>query len=231
MIDCPSPNHDDRAGTPISMIVLHYTGMESADAALQRLTDAEAKVSAHYLVDEDGTIKRLVDESRRAWHAGRSYWRGITNVNAASIGIEIVNPGHEWGYKPFAGPQMGAVLRLTAEITQRYAIKPAMVVGHSDVAPARKQDPGELFEWELLARNGLAYGPVKPIADPLWTDGGTLLALNRFGYDVTDGPAAVRAFQRHFRPSRIDGIIDGETRAILLTLLINEESESKAASA
>jgi len=227
MIDCPSPNYNDRMGTPVSMVVLHYTGMESADAALQRLTDPEAKVSSHYMVAEDGTVVRMVDEARRAWHAGRSYWRGITDVNSASVGIEIVNPGHEWGYRPFAGPQMGAVLRLTAEIVQRHGIKPAMVVGHSDVAPARKQDPGELFDWALLARNGLALGPVKPIADPLWTDGGTLLALNRFGYDVTDGPAAVRAFQRRFRPQRIDGVIDGETRGILLTLLIDEERAAK----
>lgn len=228
MIDRPSPNHDDRAGTPISMIVLHYTGMESADAALARLTDPDAKVSSHYVVAEDGAIMRLVDEGRRAWHAGKSYWREITDVNGASVGIEIVNPGHELGYRPFPGAQMGAVLRLTAEIARRHDIKPSMVVGHSDVATTRKQDPGELFEWGLLARNGLAYGPVKPIADPLWTDGGTLLALNRFGYDVSDGPAAVRAFQRRFRPGRIDGIIDGETRGILLTLLINEERDAKA---
>ena len=205
--------------------------MESADAALNRLTDPEAKVSSHYMVTEDGTVIRLVGEDRRAWHAGKSYWRGITDVNAASVGIEIVNPGHEFGYVPFAGPQMGAVLRLTQEIVKRHGIKPAMVVGHSDVAPTRKQDPGELFDWALLAKHGLAYGPVKPIADPHWTDGGTLQALNRFGYDVTDGPAAVRAFQRRFRPGRIDGIIDGETRAILLTLLINEEQDGKSAEA
>ncbi len=229
MIDCPSPNHDDRNGTPVSMIVLHYTGMESAEAALQRLTDAEAQVSSHYLVAEDGTVMRLVDESRRAWHAGKSYWRGITNVNAASVGIEIVNPGHEFGYVPFAAPQMAAVLQLTADIAKRHDVKPAMVVGHSDIAPTRKQDPGELFEWALLAKRGLAYGPVKPIADPHWTDGGTLQALNRFGYDVTDGPAAVRAFQRRFRPATIDGVIDGETRAILLTLLINEERAANPA--
>ncbi|MFC3714191.1 N-acetylmuramoyl-L-alanine amidase [Sphingoaurantiacus capsulatus] len=229
MIDCPSPNHDDRNRTPVTMIVLHYTGMESAAAALQRLTDAEAKVSSHYMVAEDGTVMRLVDESRRAWHAGKSYWRGITNVNAASVGIEIVNPGHEFGYIPFATPQMAAVLQLTAEIAKRHGVKPAMVVGHSDIAPARKQDPGELFDWPLLAKHGLAYGPVKPIADPHWTDGGTLQALNRFGYDVTDGPAAVRAFQRRFRPATIDGVIDGETRAILLSLLINEERAAKPA--
>ena len=229
MIDRPSPNFDERGGTPISMVVLHYTGMESADAALQRLTDPEAKVASHYMVTEEGAVVRMVDEAHRAWHAGKSYWRGITDVNSASVGIEIVNPGHEFGYRPFTGPQMGAVLRLTAEIVQRYSIKPCMVVGHSDVAPARKQDPGELFDWGLFARNGLALGPVKPIADPHWTDGGTLLALNRFGYEVTDGPAAVRAFQRRFRPNRVDGIIDGETRGILLTLLINEERAEKEA--
>jgi N-acetylmuramoyl-L-alanine amidase len=222
MIDCPSPNFDDRGNAPVTMLVLHYTGMESADAALQRLTDAEAKVSSHYMLAEDGTCFRLVPEEKRAWHAGRSYWRGTTNVNAASIGIEIVNPGHELGYRPFTDAQMDVLLPLVAEIVRRHGIEPAMVVGHSDIAPTRKVDPGELFDWPLLARHRLALGPVKPIADPHWTDPGTLQALHRFGYDVTDGPAAVRAFQRRFRPKTIDGIIDGETRGILLTLLIGE---------
>lgn len=225
MIDCPSPNHNERL-LPISMLVLHYTGMESADAALKRLIDPAAKVSAHYLIAEDGTVIRMVDESRRAWHAGRSYWRGITDVNSASIGIELVNPGHELGYQPFAEPQMGSLIRLTADVVKRHGIKPAMVVGHSDVAPDRKIDPGELFDWERLARFGLALGRPKLLGDPHWSDAGTLQALNRFGYDISDPVRAVAAFQRRFRQSIVDGVIDGETRAILLALLIAEERGS-----
>lgn len=223
MIETPSPNFDSRDGTPVSILVLHYTGMESADAALERLTDPAAKVSAHYLVAEDGTVIRMVAEDMRAWHAGLSYWRGIRNINAASIGIEIVNPGHEFGYRPFTEPQMQAVLLLVKDIVARHGIAPANVVGHSDVAPARKEDPGELFDWRLLARHKLALGPVKPVTDPHWTDAGTLMALERLGYDVADAVAAVRAFQRHFRPANFDGVIDGETRAILLSLLIADE--------
>lgn len=223
MIETPSPNFDSRDGTPITILVLHYTGMESADAALQRLADPTARVSAHYLVAEDGTVVRMVAEEMRAWHAGLSYWRGIRNINAASIGIEIVNPGHEFGYRPFTEPQMQAVLLLVKDIVGRYGIAAANVVGHSDVAPARKEDPGELFDWGLLARHKLALGPVKPVADPHWTDAGTLMALERFGYDVTDAVAAVRAFQRHFRPANFDGVIDGETRAVLLSLLIADK--------
>jgi N-acetylmuramoyl-L-alanine amidase len=219
MIDCPSPNHDART-LPVSMVVLHYTGMQSATAALQRLTDAEAKVSAHYMVAEDGNVLRLVDEERRAWHAGKSFWRGISDVNSASIGIEIVNPGHEFGYRPFPEAQMDALIPLLAEIVKRHGIRPGNVIGHSDIAPARKIDPGELFDWPRLARLGLAAAVPDAIADPHWTDAGMVLALERYGYDVTDGPAAIVAFQRRFRPSNIDGVVDGETRAILLGLLL-----------
>lgn len=223
MIECPSPNHDERS-LPISMLVLHYTGMADAASAIDRLTDADAKVSAHYVVTEDGQVFRLVDEVRRAWHAGRSEWRGITDINSASIGIEIVNPGHEFGYRPFPEEQMTALLPLVADIVARHGIEQANVVGHSDVAPARKIDPGELFDWDLLARHKLVLArPRKNLADPHWTPGGFLLALNRFGYDVNDGPAAVRAFQRRFRPETIDGIADGECRAILLSLLLARE--------
>ena len=228
MIACPSPHFDERDGTPVSILVLHSTGMESADAALQRLTDPAAKVSSHYMVAEDGTVMRLVPEDKRAWHAGASWWRGVKNVNSASVGIEIVNPGHEFGYRPFTAPQMEAVLLLTKEIVERHGILPINVVGHSDVAPARKDDPGELFDWPLLARHGLALGPVKPGADPLWSDAGTVMALERFGYDVADGAAAVRAFQRHFRPNNVDGVVDGETRAILLKLLIGDAAAAEA---
>lgn len=219
MIDCASPNHDERLAR-VSMVVLHYTGMPSATAALQRLTDTEAKVSAHYMIAEDGNVLRLVDENRRAWHAGKSSWRGITDVNSASVGIELVNPGHEYGYRPFPEPQMSALLPLLAQIIKRHGIKPGNVVGHSDVAPARKDDPGELFDWPRLAKLGLAAKIPKPVADPHWTPAGTLLALERYGYDVSVEMATVKAFQRRFRPANINGIIDGETRAILLALLL-----------
>ena len=223
IIECPSPNHDARA-SPVTMLVLHYTGMADAASAIERLTDPAAKVSSHYLVTEDGQVLRMVDETRRAWHAGLSSWRGVTDVNSASIGIEIVNPGHEFGYRPFPREQMEALLPLVADIVQRHGIARANVVGHSDVAPARKVDPGELFDWELLARHRLALArPRTGLADPHWTPGGFLLALDRFGYDVADGPAAVRAFQRRFRPETIDGIADGECRAILLSLLLDRE--------
>ncbi|MCA3256163.1 N-acetylmuramoyl-L-alanine amidase [Bradyrhizobium sp.] len=219
--EIPSPNFDERNGTPVTILVLHYTGMPTGEGALKTLTTPESKVSSHYLVMEDGAILRLVPEEKRAWHAGRSWWRGRRDVNADSVGIEIVNPGHEWGYRPFPDVQMASVLRLVKDIVERHGIKPIDVVGHSDIAPTRKEDPGELFDWALLARHGLALGPVKALADPHWTDAGTLMALERFGYDVTDGVAAIRAFQRHFRPSRVDGVIDGETRAVLLRLLID----------
>lgn len=220
IIETPSPNFDDRT-LPISMIVLHYTGMEDAASAIARLTDPDAKVSAHYLIAEDGQIVRMVDEDKRAWHAGKSYWRKIDNVNSASIGIEIVNPGHEFGYRPFPEPQIAALIPLMQEITLRYKITRGNVVGHSDIAPARKEDPGELFPWNRLARLRLALpSPTKNLMDPHWTDGGFLLALERFGYDVSDATAAVRAFQRRFRPANLDGVIDGECRAKLLALLL-----------
>jgi N-acetylmuramoyl-L-alanine amidase len=220
MIDTPSPNFDDRT-EPVSILVLHYTGMHDAASAIARLSDPDAKVSAHYLVAEDGQIVKMVPEEKRAWHAGKSYWRGKTALNSSSIGIEIVNPGHEWGYVPFPDAQIEAVIQLTADIIGRYRITRGNVVGHSDIAPLRKSDPGELFPWGRLAKLRLALPrPTKNLMDPHWTDGGFLLALERFGYDVSDGPAAVRAFQRRFRPELLDGIIDGECRAILLGLLL-----------
>lgn len=219
-IDTPSPNFDERT-LPVTMAVLHYTGMIDGASAIARLADAEAKVSAHYVVAEDGQVVRMVTEDKRAWHAGRSWWRGISDVNSASIGIEIVNPGHEFGYRPFPEAQVEAVIELLAGIVERHGITRGNVVGHSDVAPARKEDPGELFPWYRLARLRLALPrPTKNLMDPHWSDAGFLLALERFGYDVTDGVAAVRAFQRRFRPEMIDGIIDGECRAILLALLL-----------
>ena len=223
LVDCPSPNFDER-DQPVSMAVLHYTGMESGKAAMERLRDPEAGVSCHYLIMEDGQIVRMVAEDKRAWHAGRSSWRGMRNVNGASIGIEMVNPGHEFGYRPFTPHQMDSLVPLLAGIVERHQIPRANVVGHSDVAPARKQDPGELFDWGLLARHRLAVArPTKSLIDPHWTDGGFLLALERYGYDVRDPKAAVTAFQRRFRPELVDGEIEGECRAILLSLLLDRE--------
>lgn len=220
MIETPSPNFDERA-LPVTMLVLHYTGMTDAASALARLCDPAAKVSAHYLIDEDGAVHRMVDEGMRAWHAGRSHWRGVSDINSASIGIELVNPGHEWGYRPFPAAQIDALIPLVHAIKERHAITRGNVVGHSDIAPTRKQDPGELFPWSRLARLRLALPrPTRGLMDPEWSDSGFLLALERFGYEVADREAAVAAFQRRFRPERIDGVIDAECRMLLLALLL-----------
>ena len=224
-IDLPSPNFNHRTA-PIDILLLHYTGMQSAQAALDRLCDPKAQVSAHYVVDEDGTTYRLVDEEHRAWHAGAGYWAGARDVNAHSIGIEIVNPGHEFGYRPFQQVQMLAVLELAKDIVTRHRIPPARVLGHSDIAPLRKEDPGELFNWSFLAENGVGLWPkLKPCA---WSDAEFLLKLGRYGYDL-EGPsgtdtararrAAVTAFARHFRPTRLVSEPDPELKAVLNGLI------------
>jgi N-acetylmuramoyl-L-alanine amidase len=219
----PSPNWDER-GEPISMAVLHYTDMPSVEAALARLCDPAAKVSAHYVISEEGEVIRLVDEDKRAWHAGRSYWRGKSNVNGASIGIELANPGHTCGYRPFPDAQIEALVPLLHRIVQTYDIPRANVVGHSDVAPQRKLDPGELFPWERLAEYRLALPQPKiELGDPFDNDGAFYLALERFGYDISDGKKAVEAFQRRWRPHKIDGEIDGEVRAMLFQLLLDRD--------
>lgn len=214
-----SPNYNDRpAHAPIDMLVLHYTGMESCEVALDRLCDADAAVSAHYLIDEDGQVTRLVDEDKRAWHAGVAWWRGALDVNGRSIGIELVNPGHEFGYRAFPEAQMQTLIALSKSILGRHPIPPRNVVGHADIAPRRKQDPGELFDWKRLAEAGVG----------LWVDGTpprdadesqTCALLAAFGYEVADPPAAIKAFQRHFRPACIDGVADGETVGLLKALL------------
>jgi N-acetylmuramoyl-L-alanine amidase len=222
--DQPSPNCDAR-DERISMVVLHYTDMPSAEAALTRLCDPAAKVSAHYVITEDGEVIRLVDESMRAWHAGMSYWRGKSNVNGCSIGIELANPGHTCGYRPFPDAQIDALVPLLHRIVQDYDIPRANVVGHSDIAPQRKLDPGELFPWERLAQYRLALP--RPdrleLGDPFDNDGSFYLALERFGYDVSEGKKAVEAFQRRWRPEKIDGEIDGQIRAILFRLLLDRD--------
>ncbi|HTW28925.1 MAG TPA: N-acetylmuramoyl-L-alanine amidase [Acetobacteraceae bacterium] len=211
----------------IDMIVLHYTGMQSARAALDRLRDPAARVSSHYVVDEDGTAFRLVPEAQRAFHAGISTWRGMTALNDRSIGIEIVNPGHEWGYRDFPVLQLASVCDLCLEILSRHAVPARNIVAHSDIAPDRKEDPGERFDWEGLARNGVG----------LWPDGvpdlGTAEALRDaaglravraalavIGYRVAPEGAldpalatVLRAFQRHWRPETVNGQADAGTRA------------------
>lgn len=220
IIDLPSPNFDERT-LPVTMIVLHYTGMIDGPSAIARLRDPEAKVSAHYVVEEDGRVMRLVPEEKRAWHAGRSHWRGVTDVNSASVGIEIVNPGHDHGYRNFPAEQVDAVIQLVADIKARHGIGRGDIVGHSDIAPRRKRDPGELFPWGQLARLRLALPrPTKNLMDPMWSEAGFLLALERFGYDVEDKMAAIMAFQRRFRPELVDGEVDAECRMILLALLL-----------
>lgn len=232
-IDAPSPNFNERTSPP-DTVVLHYTGMRTGREALDRLRDAEAKVSSHYLVEEDGRVFRLVPEERRAWHAGVSFWKGETDLNGRSIGIEIVNPGHEFGYRAFPDTQIAAVIELLTEIRSRWQIEDARIIGHSDVAPARKQDPGELFPWKRLAEagHGLWAEPNPAPGDPLkeGEEGAGVFAfqagLTRLGYDCApsgkydaDTTTIVRAFQRHWRPEKVDGIADGATRARLIALL------------
>jgi N-acetylmuramoyl-L-alanine amidase len=220
--DRPSPNHAPRGEPPrIDMLVLHYTGMKSAEEAIERLRDPSTRVSAHYVIEEDGTIWRLVPEARRAFHAGLSCWAGESDLNDVSIGIEIVNPGHEWGYRSFPPEQMAAVERLCRDLVSRYSIPPHRVVGHSDVAPGRKSDPGELFDWSRLARGGIGIWP-KPGNELIRGRGqgigvieraAALANLAAIGYCVTVGAEAVAitAFQRRFRPERWDGRLDVET--------------------
>jgi N-acetylmuramoyl-L-alanine amidase len=233
----PSPNHDARQGGPPDMVLLHYTGMRSGDAALARLCASESKVSAHYIVFEDGRIVQCVPEDLRAWHAGVSFWAGETDINSRSIGIEIVNPGHEFGYTEFPSRQIAAVISLCRSIAARRGpVAADRVLAHSDVAPARKEDPGEKFPWNLLFESGIGHW-VRPA--PLDVSGHVLKAgdegdqvtrlqqmLARYGYGIKDTGdyddatrLVVTAFQRHFRPARVDGIADASTTRTLRALL------------
>jgi len=213
-VEMPSPNHDDRGNAVIDMLVLHYTGMKTGQAALERLCDPGAKVSAHYTVDEDGTVYAHVPEARRAWHAGVSSWAGATDINARSIGIELVNPGHEYGYRDFPDAQIEALITLCHGILLRHPIPSARVLGHSDVAPARKEDPGERFPWQRLAKAGIGLWP-QSVASDLGPE-----ALDQFGYDLGAGTEkTVTAFQRHFRPKKLDGQWDSECAGLLSSLL------------
>jgi N-acetylmuramoyl-L-alanine amidase len=248
MILSPSPNFEERIGcAKPSLVILHYTGMKDGASAIARLCDATSKVSAHYVVEEDGRVFALVDEKYRAWHAGKSYWRGITDINSHSIGIEIVNPGHEHGYRAFPDVQMQAVLTLCLDIKARHGFGADAFIGHSDIAPARKEDPGELFDWPLLAQNGVGVQiPMSSWKPPLFSLGGypgthLLLKeneipaqgrddigflnkqseikafLSRIGYNTSDEDLVpvIRAFQRHFVPHNLSGVVDDETAAII----------------
>ena len=233
----PSPNHKERVGQGRpDMIVLHYTGMPTAEGALERLCSLEApRVSSHYLVYEDGRIFQLVPEARRAQHAGISSWEGETDINSRSVGIEIVNPGHDGGYPDFPDRQIAAVIALCRDILARRPMRADRVVAHSDVAPSRKQDPGEKFPWRQLHEAGVGHW-VEP-APPGETrglslgDGGAAVAglqglLAQYGYGIPspgqfDQPMhdVLAAFQRHFRPARVDGIADASTLDTLRRLL------------
>jgi N-acetylmuramoyl-L-alanine amidase len=234
----PSPNVEARKdGRTPDMILLHYTGMQTGAAALERLCAPDSKVSAHYVVFEDGRIVQCVPEDRRAWHAGVASWAGEPDINSCSIGIEIVNPGHEFGYPDFPLRQTAAVISLCRSIlTRRGPLAPDRILGHSDVAPARKQDPGEKFPWDLLNESGIGHW-VRPA--PLNLEGPSLQpgeqgevvtrlqrALRGYGYAIEETghydeatQLVLTAFQRHFRPARVDGIADASTRLTLRALL------------
>jgi N-acetylmuramoyl-L-alanine amidase len=218
------------------MLVLHYTGMQSEAAALARLCDPAAAVSAHYLIGEDGSIRQLVPEYRRAWHAGRAAWRGHTDINSRSVGIELAHPGHAWGYRPFATSQIAALIPLCRGIIARHGIPAWNIVGHSDIASDRKEDPGEAFPWADLAAAGIGWWPPPDVAKtaaiaaeerrgppPL---AAAQAGLAAFGYAVRASGAydlatrnAVLAFQRRFRPARLDGLFDAECGRLLAWLL------------
>jgi N-acetylmuramoyl-L-alanine amidase len=232
----PSPNHEPRKGVARpDILLLHYTGMNTTQAALERLCDPGPRVSSHYLVFEDGRVFQLVPEARRAYHAGESSWEGTTDINSRSIGIEIGNQGHDFGCPIFPDAQVERVIALCRDIVTRWSIAPWRVLAHSDVAPSRKRDPGEIFPWRRLAEAGVGVwiepAPIGqgPALGP--GDGGAEVAklqrmLADYGYGVpTNGSydtmthEVVAAFQRHFRPARVDGIADGSTIKTLETLL------------
>lgn len=238
-----SPNFGPRVGvTRPDMIILHYTGMESGPAAESWLCNPESEVSSHYLVHEDGRIVQMVREGDRAWHAGRSSWKGVADVNSHSVGIEIVNPGHFLGYPDFPDAQVDAVVALCRGICERHGIPAARVLAHSDVAPGRKIDPGDKFPWARLATEGVAVAP--PPTDRAggpWYGPGShgsaveglqaMLALYGYGVEISGRydpltVAVVEAFQRRFRPGRVDGVADGATCSALRRLLSSDQADA-----
>jgi N-acetylmuramoyl-L-alanine amidase len=239
----PSPNHGERRGFAApDMLLLHYTGMQNSEAALRRLCEESSEVSCHYLVFEDGKIVQLVPESRRAWHAGESFWDGESDINSRSIGIEICNPGHDYGYPDFPKKQIESVIALCNDIVQRRKIRADRVLAHSDIAPDRKQDPGEKFPWDELHRHGIGHW-VKPekIADEngfrVGDHSGEIAAVQKqfreYGYKIVPTGTfddttknIVLAFQRHFRPKRIDGVLDASTRVTLSKLFASRPASA-----
>ena len=239
-----SPNHGERRGdSKLDMILLHYTGMPNAEDAVAKLCTRGTEVSAHYVVMEDGYVIQCVAEARRAWHAGAAMWEGESDINSRSIGIEIANPGHDRGYPDFPRRQIAAVTALCRSIMTRHRIPAWRVLGHSDVAPARKQDPGEKFPWRLLSESGIGLW-VNPA--PI-TEGGAVFVLGesapaireiqellgRYGYDIAVSGSydlatrdVIAAFQRHFRPARVDGVADASTIATLKALLAARAARS-----
>jgi N-acetylmuramoyl-L-alanine amidase len=231
----PSPNHGNRRSGPLDLLILHYTGMDSAAAALQRLANPVAEVSAHYVVLEDGRVVQMVPEGRRAWHAGQGSWAGVSDINSRSLGVEIVNGGHAGGLPAYPEAQMAAVIKLCHDLTARWSIPAHRVLGHSDIAPERKEDPGEHFSWARLAGAGIGHWTAPaPIRDGRFFSQGdagqpiealqAMFAL--YGYDlpVTGAfdartKAVVTAFQRHFRPVRVDGVADASTITTLRDLI------------
>ena len=220
IIDHPSPNFSDRpAGRNLDMLILHYTGMKTAAESLARMCDPKAAVSAHYLIDEDGTLYRLVDEARRAWHAGVSHWADETDINSCSLGIELQNPGHAFGYRAFPSAQMTVLTDLCADILSRHAIPNERILGHSDVAPSRKEDPGELFDWRHLAAAGIGRLPEKTAGADKMDDREARACLTAIGYDPGAPLAEIlTAFQRHYRQTNIDGQLDAETVGLIRVL-------------
>lgn len=224
LLQAPSPNFDTRkGGKKPTLIILHYTGMPDDADARQRLTDPASKVSAHYVVERGGQAWQLVAESERAWHAGVGAWGEETDINSASIGIELVNRGHQWGYQTFPQAQIDAVIALLRAIQKRHAIPAPNILGHSDIAPQRKEDPGEFFPWPTLAQAGLGLWPAPAAADDRPMDYGTARRLLRcIGYDCAlageyDLPLrrVLLAFQRHWLPHHLSGLADKQTAAML----------------
>ena len=222
-----SPNYGPRISEDgnepkINMLVLHYTGMSSHSLSLEHLCNPLSKVSAHFLLDEKGNTYQLVATKNRAWHAGISSWRGIKDINSHSIGIELSNPGHDFGYRNFPDPHIDALIRLSKELINTHPIPPRNIIGHSDVAPGRKIDPGELFPWEQFASEKIGIWP-KPhsIKSKTYKDVIISKMLSSYGYDTENNSLkdVISAFQRHFRPKCFDGIADDETISILSRLL------------
>jgi N-acetylmuramoyl-L-alanine amidase len=233
---CPSPNHGERIGVDRpDILLLHYTGMPTAEGAQAWLCNIESQVSSHYLVHEDGRVVQMVPEARRAWHAGKSVWGGDTDINSRSIGIEIANPGHPGGLPDFPDRQIEALIELCRDCVERHQIPAERVLAHSDVAPIRKVDPGENFPWGKLAAAGVGHW-----VEPSVIGGGrffqrgdagqpvealqSMLSLYGYGIEIsgeysmqTEG--VVAAFQRHFRPAKVDGVADSSTIETLHRLL------------